>query len=64
MLKQTRDTMGVDEVEEQVGNAIELAIIGKAKRFIKSSTCQKVIDGIWRYDQASERCKTPNCVVP
>ena len=56
--------MGVDEVEEQVGNAIELAIIGKAKRFIKSSTCQKVIDGIWRYDQASERCKTPNCVVP
>ncbi|KAJ6610203.1 hypothetical protein B0H10DRAFT_2438133 [Mycena sp. CBHHK59/15] len=33
--------------EERVGNAIEIAIVGKAKRFIKSSSCQKVIDGIW-----------------
>ncbi|KAF7356596.1 hypothetical protein MVEN_00993600 [Mycena venus] len=33
--------------EERVGNAIEMAIVGKAKRFIKSSSCQKVIDGIW-----------------
>ncbi|KAJ7043628.1 receptor-activated Ca2+-permeable cation channel [Mycena alexandri] len=33
--------------EERVGNAIEVAIIGKAKTFIKSSSCQKVIDGIW-----------------
>ncbi|KAF7370601.1 hypothetical protein MSAN_00692800 [Mycena sanguinolenta] len=33
--------------EERVGNAIEMAIVGKAKNFIKSSSCQKVIDGIW-----------------
>ncbi|KAJ7116020.1 hypothetical protein C8R44DRAFT_220116 [Mycena epipterygia] len=33
--------------DERVGNAIEIAIVGKAKRFIKSSSCQKVIDGIW-----------------
>ncbi|KAF7309784.1 hypothetical protein MIND_00350300 [Mycena indigotica] len=33
--------------EERVGNAIEMAIVGKAKRFLKSSSCQKVIDGIW-----------------
>jgi len=37
-----------DDFEERVGNAIELAILGKAKRFIKSSSCQKIIDGIWR----------------
>ncbi|KAL1747848.1 hypothetical protein HDZ31DRAFT_30933 [Schizophyllum fasciatum] len=36
-----------DDLEERVGNAIELAIVGKAKRFIKSSPCQKVIDAIW-----------------
>ncbi|KAF8892277.1 hypothetical protein BD779DRAFT_1670602 [Infundibulicybe gibba] len=36
-----------DDLEERVGNAIEMAIMGKAKRFIKSSSCQKVIDGIW-----------------
>lgn len=38
-----------DDLEERVGNAIEMAIISKAKRFIKSSSCQKVIDGIWSY---------------
>jgi len=38
-----------DDLEETVGNAIELAIISKAKRFIKSSPCQRVIDAIWRY---------------
>ena len=43
--RQERD----DDIEETVGNAIELAIISKAKRFIKSSPCQKVIDAIWRY---------------
>ncbi|KAF8239383.1 receptor-activated Ca2+-permeable cation channel [Tricholoma matsutake] len=36
-----------DELEERVGNAIELAILGKAKGFIKSSSCQKVINAIW-----------------
>ena len=36
-----------DDLEDRVGTAIELAILGKAKRFIKSSSCQKVIDGIW-----------------
>lgn len=33
--------------DERVGNGIEMAIVGKAKRFIKSSSCQKVIDAIW-----------------
>jgi len=41
--KQDRD----DDLEERVGNAIEMAILGKAKKFIKSSACQKVIDVIW-----------------
>ncbi|KAL0953781.1 hypothetical protein HGRIS_004965 [Hohenbuehelia grisea] len=36
-----------DDLEERVGNAIEMAIISKARRFIKSSSCQKVIDAIW-----------------
>lgn len=36
-----------DDLEERVGNAIEVAIISQAKMFIKSSACQKVIDGIW-----------------
>jgi hypothetical protein len=41
--RQERD----DDLEDRVGNAIEMAIICKAKRFIKSSSCQKVINGIW-----------------
>lgn len=49
LLKQSIDEMNLDELEDRVGNAIEMAIIGNAKRFIKSSACQKVIDGIWRY---------------
>ncbi|KAG2011863.1 calcium activated cation channel [Coprinopsis cinerea AmutBmut pab1-1] len=36
-----------EELEDRVGNAIEMAILGKAKRFIKSSSCQKVIQAIW-----------------
>lgn len=36
-----------DDLEDRVGNAIEMAILGKAKKFIKSSACQKVIDAIW-----------------
>ncbi|KIJ55272.1 hypothetical protein M422DRAFT_23881 [Sphaerobolus stellatus SS14] len=35
------------DVEDSAGNAIEMAILGQAKRFIKSSPCQKIIDGIW-----------------
>lgn len=46
--KQARD----DDLEERVGNAIEMAILGKAKRFIKSSACQKVIDVIWSWVDA------------
>lgn len=34
-------------LEERVGNALEMAIISRARRFIKSSPCQKVIDEIW-----------------
>ncbi|KAI9464263.1 hypothetical protein F5148DRAFT_1210255 [Russula earlei] len=36
-----------EDLEDRVGNAIEMAIISKAKRFIKSTPCQKVIDAIW-----------------
>ncbi|KAH9479382.1 hypothetical protein JR316_0007972 [Psilocybe cubensis] len=38
-----------DDLEDHVGNAIEMAILGKSKRFIKSSSCQKVIDAIWSF---------------
>jgi len=37
-----------DDLECHVGNAIELAILGKARKFIKSSACQKLINAIWR----------------
>lgn len=36
-----------DALEERIGNALEMAIISKARRFIKCSPCQKVINGIW-----------------
>ena len=38
-----------DDLEDRVGNAIEMAILSQARNFIKSSACQKVIDGIWRF---------------
>lgn len=38
---------GDGDLDDRVGNAIEMAILGKAKRFIKSSACQKVINAIW-----------------
>ncbi|KAJ2918690.1 hypothetical protein MD484_g1789, partial [Candolleomyces efflorescens] len=41
--RQERD----DDLEDKVGNAIELAILGKSKRFIKSTSCQRVIEAIW-----------------
>ncbi|EJD07689.1 uncharacterized protein FOMMEDRAFT_137915 [Fomitiporia mediterranea MF3/22] len=47
LLKQLLEDLEIDDVEERVGNAIEMAIIGKAKRFIKSTACQRVIDSIW-----------------
>jgi hypothetical protein len=37
-----------EDLEDRVGNAIEMAIISRAKRFIKSTPCQKVINAIWR----------------
>ncbi|KAH0836725.1 hypothetical protein J3R83DRAFT_8454 [Lanmaoa asiatica] len=43
LAKQLRD----DDLEDHVGNAIEMAIISKARRFIKSSPCQRVIHAIW-----------------
>lgn len=43
-----------DDLEDRVGNAIEMAILSQAKRFTNSSACQKVIDGIWR--QAGTLC--------
>jgi hypothetical protein len=45
LLQQAREER--DDLEDRVGNGIELAIVGKAKRFIKSSSFQKVINGIW-----------------
>ena len=51
-----------DDIEETVGNAIELAIISKAKRFIKSSPCQKVIDAIWRYAIHLKWRASPTCI--
>lgn len=41
--RQDRD----DDLEDRVGNAIEMAILGKAKRFIKSAVCQRIINSIW-----------------
>lgn len=52
MAREERD----DDLEERVGNAIEMAIISKARRFIKSSPCQKVIDGIWMCVDHLKRC--------
>lgn len=37
------------DLEDRVGNAIEMAIMGKGRRFIKSLPCQKVINGIWTW---------------
>jgi hypothetical protein len=45
LLRRAEDDRG--SLDEKVGNAIEMAILGKAKNFIKSSSCQKVIDAIW-----------------
>jgi hypothetical protein len=45
LLRRAEDDRG--GLDEKVGNAIEMAILGKAKNFIKSSSCQKVIDAIW-----------------
>jgi hypothetical protein len=36
-----------EDLEENVGNAIEIAIVGKSKRIIKSAPCQRVIQAIW-----------------
>ncbi|KAJ7898434.1 receptor-activated Ca2+-permeable cation channel [Mycena leptocephala] len=47
VLAHGREEFADFDEEERVGNAIEMAIVGKAKHFIKSSSCQKVIDGIW-----------------
>ncbi|KAF8845109.1 hypothetical protein BDN67DRAFT_1007476 [Paxillus ammoniavirescens] len=49
MAREERD----DDLEERVGNAIEMAIISKARRFIKTLACQKVIDGIWMHAESS-----------
>jgi hypothetical protein len=41
------------DIRERVGNAIEMAIVGSAKRFIKSSACQKVIGACTIFGSAS-----------
>jgi hypothetical protein len=35
--------------ETRVGNALEMAIMGRAKRFIQDLACQKVVEAIWTY---------------
>jgi hypothetical protein len=42
-----------EDPDDRVGNAIELAIIGNAKRFIKSNAAQRVINSIWRFTTPS-----------
>ena len=48
MIERAREERDGD-LEERIGNAIEMAILAQAKRFTSSSACQKVIDWIWRY---------------
>lgn len=48
LLRTSLQEMDIEDIEDRIGNAIEIAIIGKAKHFIKSPACQKVINGIWR----------------
>ncbi|WWD21218.1 hypothetical protein CI109_105702 [Kwoniella shandongensis] len=38
---------GDDDLLTQGGTALEMAIISSSKRFIRSPSCQKVIEGIW-----------------
>lgn len=45
IMRQAREERS--DLEDRVGNAIEMAIMGKGRRFIKSLPCQKVINGIW-----------------
>jgi hypothetical protein len=51
LMQQSLDELNLDveDLEHYVGNAIEMAILGSAKRFIKSPACQKVIDSIYRF---------------
>lgn len=46
VVKQRLEDEG-EEGSERVGNALEMAIISKSKRFIKSPSTQRVIQGIW-----------------
>lgn len=45
VIRQAREER--EDLEDRVGNAIEMAIMSKGKRFIKCAPCQKVIQGIW-----------------
>ncbi|BEJ16219.1 hypothetical protein CspHIS471_0508240 [Cutaneotrichosporon sp. HIS471] len=38
---------GDEEVLDDTGTALEMAIISQSKAFIRSPSCQKVIEGIW-----------------
>ncbi|WOO84870.1 Calcium channel YVC1 [Vanrija pseudolonga] len=38
---------GEQDVLDDTGTALEMAIISSARRFIRSPSCQKVIEGIW-----------------
>ncbi|KIO34124.1 hypothetical protein M407DRAFT_13568 [Tulasnella calospora MUT 4182] len=47
VLDKADESYGDMDTNERIGNAIEMAIIGQAKRFIKSGAFQKIIDCIW-----------------
>ena len=68
LLQQSLEELSLDteDLEHYVGNAIEMAIIGSAKRFIKSQACQKVIDSIYRlvcYKMAESAQVLTRCTV-
>lgn len=47
VIARAREEGDEDSPAELAGNALEMAILGNSKRFIRSPSAQKVIDGIW-----------------
>lgn len=47
VISKGREIQNAFDPREKFGNAIEMAIISNAKNFVKSRSCQKVIDAIW-----------------
>ncbi|GHJ86400.1 hypothetical protein NliqN6_2802 [Naganishia liquefaciens] len=47
VIDKVSDDYDDDTLVDLAGNALEMAILGNAKRFIRSPSAQKVIEGIW-----------------